>query len=212
MEPDSSSFNLIKTKIAVTKNYRSDLPNHFASATVDKQEVKAPKIYWFYTEHSPMRLFRYFIEITGLKSFISVHLVRHGVFASHAVTSNREDLREKRGADASTTIDRNSPVVHMIETNAQELVAISRKRLCYKSHKETTGLWKKVCKEIQRVEPDLYPYLVPECVYRGHICPEKQICKPGLENVVSAYPDYPLNPLARTKQGIVIKPVRPSRH
>lgn len=180
-------------KVKVTKNYDEYMPNKFAAATTHGREVKASRKYWFICEHSPIRLYRYFIELTGLKSFISTHLVRHGVFANHAVTSKRDDLRP----DPNEVVGRNTPVTHIIETNAQELIAISRKRLCYKSHKNTVAAWKHVTKEIKKVEPALFNFLVPECVYRNGICPEYSECKPGLNNVMKAYDDYPLLPKNR---------------
>lgn len=175
-------------KIEVIKNYHPELPNEFAAATTHGREVKAPIGYWLRCEHSPLRLFRYFIRVTGLKSFVSVHFVRHGVFANHAVTSKRDDLRP----DPNEQIGRDTPVTHVIETNAQELIAISRKRLCYKSHRDTVAAWSRICKAIKKVEPDLYPYLVPECVYRNGICPEYMECKPGLISVMAAHTDYPM--------------------
>lgn len=180
-------------KITITKNYNKDMPNEFAAATTHGKKVKASPKYWFSCEHSPIRLFRYFIKIEGLKSFISTHLVRHGVFANHAVTSKRNDLRP----DPNETIGRDTPVTHIVETNAAELIFISRRRLCYKSHKETVGAWKHVTKEIKNIEPDLYPFLVPECVFRNGICPEYTECKPGLNNVMKAYTTYPMLPKNR---------------
>lgn len=181
---------MTKLNIEIERNYSEEFPNRFAAATTHGKPIKASKRYWFKCEHSPIRLFRYFIEIKGIKSFISTHLVRHGVFANHAVTSKRDDLRP----DPRESVGRDTPVTHVIETNAAELIFISRKRLCYKSHRETVAAWKKVTNAIQKTEPDLYPFLVPECVYRNGICPEYIECNPGLDNVMAAYKTYPLLP------------------
>lgn len=181
-------------KVTVEKNYNGKFPNDFAAATTHGREVKAPNKYWFACEHSPVRLFRYLIRFDGLKSFISTHLVRHGVFANHAVTSKRDDLRP----DPTEQVGRDTPVTHIIETNAAELIFISRRRLCYKSHKNTIAAWKLATKAIKQTEPELYPYLVPECVYRNGICPEYMVCKPGLNNVMKAYDYYPMLPKNRT--------------
>ena len=183
-------------KVTITKNYHAEMPNEFAAATTHGQAVRASNKYWFACEHSPIRLFRYFIKIEGLKSFISTHLVRHGVFANHAVTSKRDDIRP----DKDEIVGRETPVTHIVETNAAELIFISRKRLCYKSHKETTAAWTHVTKAIQQVEPTLFPYLVPDCVYRNGICPEHIVCDVGLDNVMKAYKTYPLLP--ENKNGI----------
>ena len=182
-------------KAIVKKNYNPEVPNEFAGFTTHGKECKAPNKYWFSCEHSPIRMFRYVIQLLDVKTFVSVHLVRHGKFAEHAVMSKRDDLRP----DKDEKVDRNTPVNHMIETNAQELINISRKRLCYKSSKETVATWKKVCNQVKEVEPQLYPYLVPECAYRNGICPEPRMCNVGIVDVMKAYDDYPMLPKNRSK-------------
>ena len=175
-------------KIKVAKNYTGEIPNLAASYTAHGGKVKAPKKYWFRNEHSPARLFRYVIELYDIPTFVSVHLVRHGIFANHFVASNRDDLY----IDPSKTITRDTPLQHLIETNAVALIAISRKRLCYKSHRRTVAVWLRVVRVFKTVEPDLHPFLVPECVYRNGICPEATECKPTLKGVMKAYKHYPL--------------------
>jgi hypothetical protein len=177
-------------KITAKKAYHPDHPNEFAAATTHGKEVKASPKYWFRCEHSPIRLFRYLIRYDSIKLFISTHLVRHGKFAEHACMTMRDDLRPEHVEDKG----RETLVNHIIETNAQELIAISRKRLCYKSHRETVATWTKTCNAIKEVEPDLHTFLVPECVYRNGICPEHKECDVGLNNVMRAYVTYPLMP------------------
>lgn len=185
------SLQVETMKINIKPTYDYEDVKLFAATTTHGKEIKASKKYWFKTEHSPIRLMRYIIHLTDIKTFISVHLVRHSKFAEHGVLSKRDDLRP----DPNEQISRNTPVNHCIETNAQELINISRKRLCYKSHKETVAVWKKITKQIKKVEPDLYPFLVPECVYRNGICPEFKECKPTLQGVMKAYNYYPLIPI-----------------
>jgi len=175
-------------KITVKKNNLPEVPNEFAATTTHGKDVKASIAYWAKCEHSPLRMYRYFIKLEGIKLFISTHLVRHGKFAEHACMTMRDDLRPTDVSDEG----RETLVNHAIETNAQELINISKSRLCYKSHKETVGAWTKICNEIKKVEPKLHPYLVPACVYRNGICGEYTECHVGLEKVLRAYPDYPL--------------------
>lgn len=177
-------------RVVVEKNYFEGVPNKFAAATTHGREVKASPSYWFKCEHSPIRMFRYFITFEGIKSFIATHFVRHGKFAEHAITTYRDDLRPEDAEDKG----RDTLVSQCIETNAQELISISRKRLCYKSHRETVAAWTKVCNEVKKVEPELHSFLVPECVYRNGICPEYVECHVGLDSVMEAYKNYPLLP------------------
>lgn len=145
-------------------------------------------------EHSPVRLIRYFIKLYGIPTFVSVHLVRHKIGCEHFVESNRDD----RGGIGDDKITRLSPVNHGLEINAQSLITISRKRLCYNSHKTTVAIWMKVKKAMRNVCQDTSDYMVPECVYRG-FCPELKQCKPGVKNVLKAYENSPIS-IARKNQ------------
>lgn len=86
-------------------------------------------------EHSPMRLIRFWIELIGIPSFVSVHLARHKFGVEHFVESNRDD----RGGVGDTEVNRLTPVNHGMEINAAALIALSRKRLCYLSHSRTVA-------------------------------------------------------------------------
>lgn len=56
--------------------------------------------------------------------------------------------------------------------SSEAIITMSLKRLCRKSSKETTEIWKQVVEKIKDVDEDLYPHLVPRCVQCGY-CPEK---------------------------------------
>ena len=72
--------------------------------------------------------------------------------------------------------DRYAPTDLMCLINAETIINMSRKRLCTKASKETREIWQKVCELIEECDPDLYQHLVPQCVYRGGICPESKCC------------------------------------
>ena len=134
-------------------------------------------------EHSPVRLIQFWIELIGIPSFVSTHLVRHKFGVEHFVESNRDD----RGGAGDQVVNRMTPVNHGIFANAAAIVSISRKRLCYASHSRTVGVWRRVRKAMFSVCHETASAMVPECVYRNGYCPELRECRPGLEKVMKAY-------------------------
>ena len=142
-------------------------------------EMTLEKIYR--CEHSPVRTQLFWIEMQGIETFVSVHLVRHKYGVEHFVESNRDD----RGG--SNAVDRLTPVNHGMLANAQALINMSKKRLCYASHRTTVAQWMKLKKAMKSTDPALSSAMVPECVYRNGFCPELRECKPGLAAVMKAY-------------------------
>jgi hypothetical protein len=136
-----------------------------------------------YLDNDNGRLINFWIELIGIPSFVSTHLVRHKFGVEHFVESNRDD----RGGAGDESVNRLTPVNHGMFVNAQALIAMSRKRLCYASHIRTVAVWSRLRKAMKKVCPDMAEALVPECVYRGSFCPELRECKPGLEKVVAIY-------------------------
>lgn len=133
-------------------------------------------------EHSPIRTLRFWIEIEGLPSFVSVHLVRHKIGVEHFVQSMRDD----RGGGPPETVTRLTEVRHGLEINAQALITMSRKRLCLHSHRSTVATWARVRRAMMAVQPEVAACMVPECAYRG-FCPEMRECGPGAKKVMAAY-------------------------
>lgn len=134
-------------------------------------------------EHSPVRTQLFWIRMKGIPTFVSVHLVRHSATGqSHFVESNRDD---RGGTD---TTDRLTPVNHSMLLNAQHLIDMAKKRLCYASHKTTVGVFVRLRNAIHKVDPALAEVMVPECVVRGY-CPELRPCRLGPEKVIRSYPD-----------------------
>lgn len=142
-------------------------------------EMTLEKIYR--CEHSPARTQTFWIELQNIFTFVSVHFVRHKNGVEHFVESNRKD----RGGSGSET--RYTPVNHGMFANAQALMNMSLKRLCYASAPETVSAWMKLKKAMRKVDPALSEHMVPACVYRNGICPELRECKPGLAKVMKAY-------------------------
>lgn len=122
-------------------------------------------------EHSPIRKIKFSWKWTDLKSWVSVHFVRHWLGILHFVTTQRTD-RTGINRDESP---QNTPVEHECEANAQALINISRKRLCNQASAETRNAWIEVKGEVAKVDTILASVMVRECIYRG-FCPEMYPC------------------------------------
>lgn len=153
-----------------------------ARTTISKEgEGAYPSDSWKKTillaEHSPIRRIRFSWKWENLKSWISVHFVRHWVGILHWVSTQRTDRtgvnRDKKPQD--------SPVMHECEANAQALINISRRRLCGTAASDTRKAWLEVKEKVHEVDPVLASVMVPECIYRG-FCPEFENTSCGYVN------------------------------
>lgn len=122
-------------------------------------------------EHSPIRLLTFRWTWVDLKSWVSVHFVRHKIGIEHWVRTQRLD---RTGVDRDDK-PQSAPVEHMCSANVQALITISRKRMCHKASAETQQAWYEVIQEIKLIDPIVARACVPECVYRG-FCPEIKGC------------------------------------
>lgn len=150
--------------INTTKITNRLLFNQACSFTAGK--LVSPDLKKMYrSEHSPIRTQVFWIELYGIPTFASVHLVRHKIGVDHYVQSNRDDR-----PGHTEHADRNTPTNHAMLINAQALINMSRKRLCGKAHEETRNIMREIKKTIEEVDPDLAKCMVPECEYRGRCC------------------------------------------
>lgn len=122
-------------------------------------------------EHSPIRKLKFSWKWTNLKSWVSVHFVRHWLGILHWVTTQRVD---RTGVDRDNS-PQNTAVEHECEANAQALINISRRRLCSQASPETRSAWQDVKDEVNKYDPILASVMVKECIYRG-FCPEMYPC------------------------------------
>lgn len=122
-------------------------------------------------EHSPIRKIKFSWKWTNLKSWVSVHFVRHWLGIIHWVTTQRVD---RTGVDRDKS-PQDTPVEHECEANAQALINISRRRLCAQASPETRKAWQEVKSEVNKKDPILASVMVKECIYRG-FCPELYPC------------------------------------
>ena len=123
-------------------------------------------------EHSPLRCLQLTIDFYDIPYYASVHLCRH-VHAQPFVSTSRPDINgQMKPRDEQKKSD---PVNMRLLVNAQEIINISRVRLCNKAEKVTQMLWIEVLRELSNIEPFLANACVPNCLYRG-FCTEIKPC------------------------------------
>lgn len=132
-------------------------------------------------EHSPIRSLIYVITIHDVPTWVSQHLARHDAFAGHNVREGASDThyvatqRNDRTGEDRNKKPQDTPVNHRILLNAQDLITISRRRLCSCASAETRRLWNMIRDEVRKIDPEVANCMVRECVYRG-FCPEISSC------------------------------------
>jgi len=156
-------------EIKVEKMTTKYLLDEACSFTANK-EVHPNLLKMYRAEHSVIRTQLFLVRMYDIKTFVSVHLVRHTQGISHFVKSNREDRPGHTG-----DLGRDQPVNHLMFLNAQSLINLARKRLCNKAHKETIEVMKRIVEEVRKVDQDLAVCMVPDCIYRGK-CNEPVSC------------------------------------
>lgn len=123
-------------------------------------------------EHSPLRCLMFSIDFYDIPYHVSVHLVRH-IHSQPFVSTSRPDIdgnMKPRNEQLKT-----DPVNMRLFLNAQELINISKVRLCSKAETETRKVWQSVINQLYNSEPLLATACIPSCVYRG-FCPELKSC------------------------------------
>ena len=139
---------------------------------VDKEPSDKFKRNIVIAEHSPLRCLQFFIDMYDIPYYVSVHFVRH-VHAQPFGSTSRPDID---GKVPPREEQRKTDLVNLrLLVNAQEIIHISRLRLCRCAEKETRQVWEAVIKELENIEPILAKACVPTCVYRG-FCPELTPC------------------------------------
>ena len=143
--------------------------------TIGKTKGTYPTSDWkrrlILSEHSPIRRIKFYWRWKGIKYFVSMHFTRHKIGVEHWISTQRSD----RTGINRDSLPQDAEVSHCVEANAQALINISRKRLCYCASPETREAWQEVKDKVSEVEPELASCMVKECIYRG-FCPEMFSC------------------------------------
>lgn len=149
--------------------------------TVSKKMVNSATDTWkeqmLASEHSPIRTLMFTIKMT-IPYYTSVHFVRHKYGVEHYVTSQRNDRQNNYDRTKAT---QDTPVIHIMDINAQELIFIAHRRLCNQADPVTNLVMRAIVKEILTVNPEFKDVLVPNCVYRGGRCTEFGGCSKNVK-------------------------------
>ncbi len=158
-------------EIYVEKITNFGLMNECCGTTLGKGATAPDPFRMYKAEHSPIRTQEFRVRMLGIPTFVSVHLVRHKFGVEHFVKSNREDRPGYTGNGG-----RDHPVNHDMVLNAQALISMSRKRLCYHAHEKTREVMQLIRVRMADVDLALARAMVPDCIYRGNTCFELKFC------------------------------------
>lgn len=156
--------------------------------------------------HTTIRTQLFTVELTDIPLFVASQLVRQTQGVSWFQRSKRTDRGGKnfrqtcndiadnlinalnngsignRGPDIDDIrdlpedFDRYAPTDLMCIINAEALMNMAHKRLCSKASDETREVVGAIKTALEQVDPDLAAHMVPQCIYRGGICPEAKPC------------------------------------
>lgn len=124
------------------------------------------------SEHSPIRLLEIDWSWKDIPSWVSVHWTRHK--HEKFVSTQRDDRKDH--IVSRSDMPQGTPVDMDNYANAQQLIDIFRKRLCYQASPETRELAEDFKMALHKECPELSDALVPNGIYRLG-CPEFQCCK-----------------------------------
>ena len=145
--------------------------------TVGKEVVNPPTKEWkqkmLAARHSPIRELRFVFRITDVPYWVSVHLVRHHVGCQPYVRSQRNDRQNQYDR---TKAPQDAPVDMIWSLNAEALMTVANKRLCNLAAFETRDVVEKMCALAAQSNPEIAPYLVPMCTWKGGVCDEINSC------------------------------------
>lgn len=147
-----------------------------ALQTIGKYTVsKLPDAEWkqkmLECRHSPIRTLMFTIRLE-IPYYVSVHLSRHKFGVEHYVQSQRNDRQSSYNRELAP---QSTMVSHVMDLNAEALMAIANKRLCGMADPMTRYVVQKMCSVVCGYNPEFKPFLVPQCEHINH-CPEIKPC------------------------------------
>lgn len=144
---------------------RKELLNKEPSVKFKKNIIKA--------EHSPLRCLMFTIDMYDIPYYVAMHFRTHKLVHVPVVSTSRPDVDGNMKSRNEQKKD--DPVNMRLFLDAQEIIAISRVRLCNKAEAKTREVWANVIIELSKIEPELANACVPNCIYR-RFCPEIKSC------------------------------------
>ena len=116
------------------------------------------------TKHSPIRELTITYRISDLPRWIADQLSRHHVGVTPYMATSRTD----RGNKSRNEQTMEEPTDLMQSHNAQSFISMCNSRLCYGCvSAETRELVEQLVKEVEKIEPEVAFYCVPNCILYG---------------------------------------------
>ena len=144
--------------------------------TIGKTSTQLPTEEWKHklimSEHSPIRTLQFVIKME-IPYWVSVHFCRHFTGVTHFVQTQRNDRQVNYDRN---TAPQGQTVSHMMYINAQELMFMSRRRLCMQASAETRAVMQEIVRLVEAQCPEFIGTLEPMCSYRGGRCTEFTPC------------------------------------
>lgn len=186
--------------IQVRKLTDVDLLHEFAAASTRK-DCYMSLATAYRNMHSIIRTQLFVVRMENIPQFVASQLVRQTQGVTWVMQSKRPDrggedfrrvcdmiAREIRGdeqdqrfawqevLDLPGQFDRCAPTDLIGLLNAEALINMAHKRLCSKASEETRNVVNQIREQVRKVDPNLADHMVPQCIYRGGICPENNPC------------------------------------
>lgn len=144
--------------------------------TVGKDSEKPPTDEWkrkiLKARHSPIRVLEFIFRLKGIPSWVSVHLARH-IHAVPFIKTQRNDRQDNYDRNKAS---QDTPVDMCWLINAEELMVVANKRLCFQASPETREVVQAICDEVVKVNPEFEEFLVPMCYWKNGKCDEFNCC------------------------------------
>lgn len=145
-----------------------------ALVTIGLEPVTEPDFTWMMAilaaKHSPIRRLHFAFEIE-CPYWVSVHLCRH-VHAQPYVQSQRNDRQDMYDRNEAP---QDEPVKMIWDMNAEELINIAEKRLCYLASPETRQVVNEMCALVVDRLPE-FSYVLSAACDKNRECREMISC------------------------------------
>jgi hypothetical protein len=166
----------MKVNILAFKGNWKEIRNSCMTTVAAESKNIEPSSSWkrrlLLSSHSPIRQLIIKWKWTDLLWWVQTHYTRHHVGVEWWVQTSRTD---RTGIDRTEAGSQSNLINVEGEANAQAIIDISRRRLCFGASKETRDAWIEFLMSFKDEEPELFSVCQPECIFRGY-CYEFKSC------------------------------------
>ena len=170
------------------KNVLNDSRSTVSKEALDKEPSKKFKRTILIAMHSTIRNISIRWKWIDIPSFCATHFARHKF--EKFISTQRTD---RTGIDRNE-LPQNAPVSFTGVANAQNIIDMMAKRLCFCADATTIKYAQDLKKEIYKIEPELAEVCVPACIMYGG-CREEGLgtsCR-FYENFLKRHPEITVN-------------------